>query len=56
MPALSKIAELVGDEISENVTVPGPLTLLHEIFNAVPGKPSSVTTPARFVATPDSMT
>lgn len=47
VPAIEKFAEELSAVALLNVTVPGPLTLLHDLVSVLPvGRPSSVADPA----------
>src|SRR5256712_4704624 len=46
VPALENVAVVAHSFGCANVTVPGPLTLLHVAMGSPPGNPSSVTVPA----------
>src|SRR5256712_3952618 len=46
VPALENVAVVWNSFGCANVTVPGPLTLLHVAIGTPPGSPSSVTVPA----------
>src|SRR5438067_8595210 len=45
VPAVENVAVVDNSFGCENVTVPGPLTLLHVTIGSPPGSPSSVTVP-----------
>jgi hypothetical protein len=46
VPAAENVAVVLATAGCANVTVPGPLTLLHSVVRAPPGRPSSETVPA----------
>ena len=49
-PFVEKLARVFAVAAFVNVTVPGPLTFVHEMFSTPDGKPSSVAVPASVAA------